>query len=361
GAEPAFYNAMDNAVSMTLYNGIKKDIEKRGTWNRFWSHCVETTPVLRSMEKAGVLLDKERQSTFMGKLKVEYDAEYGRLQGLVPEKHKPVHPKKGYKKVPKDVAALLDMFPDTTSSSSPTFPPCNVRKVVTQVGIVYRLIKFTDIVKVDGKLVTQEVERWAKVMPFNPGSWKQVADFARLEGIKLPMVRKPSGEEKESTEAKYLKRIANKRYRKDEQWKGEVFKSVLDCRKKNKLLTSYNWQPAADGCIHTTYGYHPSTWRKSSRGPNMQTLPKRVELAKEFRKMFIAPPGYLWVTADSEAIEAVLVGYWAGSKEYIALAKAGIHGWLAAHVLKEPIPLDIPFDELRRRCQEFKRRDAKVY
>ena len=353
-AEPAEYNALDNAITMTLYNGIKRDIEKRGSWQRFWSHCVETTPVLRSMEKAGTPLDKERQSTFMGKLKVEYDAEYGRLQGLVPVERKPLHPKKGYKKVPKDVAALLKMFPDTT-------PPCHVRKVVTQDGIVYRLIKLTDIVKVDGKLVTQEVERWAKVMPFNPGSWKQVADFARVEGIKLPMVRKPSGEEKESTEAKYLKRIANKRYRKDEQWKGDVFRSVLDCRKKNKLLTSYNWQPAADGCIHSTFGFHPSTWRKSSRGPNMMTLPNRDDLAKEFRKMFIAPPGYLWVTADSEAIEAVLVGYWAGSKEYIELAKAGIHGWLASHVLKEPIPLDIPFDELRRRCQEFKHRDKKVY
>ncbi|KKM95486.1 hypothetical protein LCGC14_1187610, partial [marine sediment metagenome] len=367
-AEPAQYNALDNAIEMTLYQGIKKDIEKRGSWQRFWSHCVETTPVLRSMEKAGVLLDKERQSAFMGKLKVEYDAEYRRLQGLVPVERKPLHPKKGYKKTPKVLVPFLDkrlgaFIQERSSMTERGLVQGDIRTMSEYVfeETAYRLIKVTDIVKVDGKLVEQEVERWAKVMPFNPGSWKQVADFARAEGIKLPMVRKPSGEEKESTEAKYLKRIANKRYRRDEQWKGEVFKSVLDCRKKNKLLTSYNWQPAADGCIHTTYGYHPSTWRKSSRGPNMQTLPKRVELAKEFRKMFIAPPGYLWVTADSEAIEAVLVGYWAGSKEYIELAKAGIHGWLASHVLKEPIPLDIPFDELRRRCQEFKRRDTRVY
>ncbi|KKL83268.1 hypothetical protein LCGC14_1976450, partial [marine sediment metagenome] len=349
-AEPAEYNALDNAITMTLYNGIKKDIEKRGTWNRFWSHCVETTPILRSMEKAGVLLDKDRQSAFMGKLKVEYDAEYERLQGLVPVERKPLHPKKGYKRLPSTIP--VDHPADAVE--------CNITAPSGTVMMKFRLIKLTDIVKVDGKLVTQEVERWAKVMPFNPGSWKQVADFARVEGIKLPMVRKPSGEEKESTEAKYLKRIANKRYRKDEQWKGEVFRSVLDCRKKNKLLTSYNWQPAADGCIHTTYGYHPSTWRKSSRGPNMMTIPKRSDLAEEFRKMFVAAPGHAFVTADSEAIEAVLVGYWAGSKEYIQLAKAGIHGWLASHVLKEPIPLDIPFDELRSRCREFKHRDEKV-
>ena len=363
-AEPAQYNALDNAIEMTLYNGIKKDIEKRGSWERFWSHCVQTTPVLRAMEKAGVLLDKERQSDFMGKLKVEYDAEYKRLQGLVPVERKPLHPKKGYKKTPKVLVPFLEKCPGAfIQKPISLFNTSGITPATEHVfsDATYRSIKVIDIVKVDGKLVTQEVERWAKVMPFNPGSWKQVADFARLEGIKLPMVRKPSGEEKESTEAKYLKRIANKRYRKDEQWKGEVFKSVLDCRKKNKLLTSYNWQPADDDRIHTSYGYHPSTWRKSSRGPNMQTIPKRVDLAEEFRKMFVAAPGHLFVAVDSEAIEAVLVGYWAGSKEYIELAKAGIHGWLASHVLKEPIPLDIPFDELRERCREFKHRDEKVY
>lgn len=66
----------------------------------------------------------------------------------------------------------------------------------------------------------------------------------------------------------------------------------------------------------------------SSRSVNLQNIPKRSRLAKKFRRMIVAAPGHLLVESDFSAIEAVLAGYFAGSEQYIKLAKSGVHGWL---------------------------------
>lgn len=64
---------------------------------------------------------------------------------------------------------------------------------------------------------------------------------------------------------------------------------------------------------------------------------------------------------DSSAIEAVLVGWLARSPRYIRLAKAGVHGWLAAHMLGQPIPLDLPDADLAAACRKVKREHKDLY
>lgn len=191
--------------------------------------------------------------------------------------------------------------------------------------------------------------RYAKVLPFNPHSTQQVAALAHHLGLKLPTAK---GTDRETTEAKYLRRLAKKQ---------PVFRSVLDCRQRKKLLSTYNWTLNEHGKVTTIYRYHPSTWRKSSRTVNLQNIPKRSDLAREFRRMLVASPGCQLVEADASAIEAVLVGYCAGSQAYIRLARAGVHGYLTSHIVGSPIDASLPDDQLTLECKATKRQYPDVY
>src|SRR4029077_17986758 len=132
----------------------------------------------------------------------------------------------------------------------------------------------------------------------------------------------------DTTEHKYLLRFAKKH---------PIFQHIVEYKRRGKLLSTYQWPLNGAMRATTQYGYWPSTWRLASRKVNLQNIPKRSALAKQFRKMIVAAPGHVLVEADGSAVEAVLVGYSAGSEAYIKLAKAGIHGWLMSHMIGEPI------------------------
>ena len=207
-----------------------------------------------------------------------------------------------------------------------------------------------NIAKKAARKVKSLPDRYMKVLDFNPDSHDQVADLARYYKIKLPRRRDSDDEEALSTEKKYLKQAAKKQ---------PVFGLVLECRERWKMISTYNWRLDEQGRVHTVIGHHPSTWRKSSRDYNLQNIPKRSDLATEFRRMVVAPAGHVLVEADSSAIQAVLVGYFARSDRYIRLAKCGIHDWFNAVVHGEGFSPDLPFDELKALCKEAKKRYPK--
>ncbi|MGH7442568.1 MAG: DNA polymerase [bacterium] len=121
-------------------------------------------------------------------------------------------------------------------------------------------------------------------------------------------------------------------------WKVQhpVFREIIAMRKLNSTLSTFMMKPAKDGAVHPSFSYFPSTFRKSCREPNLQSLPARHPLTKKIREQLVARPGYMFVAADSSAIEAVVVGWLANSERYMRLAKAGIHGWLTAKQMKAP-------------------------
>jgi hypothetical protein len=59
-------------------------------------------------------------------------------------------------------------------------------------------------------------------------------------------------------------------------------------------------------------------------------------LSKHAKSMFVAPPGHLFVARDFSGIEAVLVGWFAGSHKYTRLAKLGVHDYFNAHGILRP-------------------------
>ena len=107
----------------------------------------------------------------------------------------------------------------------------------------------------------------------------------------------------------------------------------------------------------------PSTWRKSSRDPNLQNIPHRSEFAAAFRRTIIASPGHVLIEADSAAIEAVIVGYCAQSPRYIRAAKAGIHDIFMSHVRAyreggRGIDIALADKDLIDACRAAKKEDA---
>jgi uracil-DNA glycosylase family 4 len=286
-AQPAYYSAMDSAVTMDCYLAIRKQLEQDGRWTDFERQCIRMFPILTSMSKAGVKLDLEHQARFKGRLELERDEKLTQLQAQCPPE---VRSLKHYKRLPKDM---------------------------------------TDVV--------QATEGWDRMLPFNPASPLQVKNLIKHLGLKVPIVR---GEDRESTESKFLKKLSKK---------NTIFKIILEYRERCKIIDSYCWQPTEDGRVHTQFSFHPSTWRKSARNPAIQTVPKRNDLAQEFRKMIVAAPGYLLCECDSSAIEAVLVGYFGGSERYIQLAKSGVHKWLASEYAGRPVSKSEPlYDQIKR-------------
>jgi DNA polymerase I-like protein with 3'-5' exonuclease and polymerase domains len=292
-AAPARYSALDSAITMDTYLGIRAQLESEGRWQAFERHCMDTFPILVRMSEAGVMLDLDHQSKFKSRLEAERDEALEKLQAQVPDE---VKPKKIYKRAPKDL---------------------------------------TGVVEVRGELGGAGV--WQKTLHFNPGSSLQVKNLILHLGLKMPHAK---GADKESTEAKHLKKLVKK---------NPIFRTILDYRERAKLIDAYMWDCKEDGRVHTTFSFHPSTWRKSARDPNVQTVPKRNDLAQEFRRMVIAAPGNILVESDSSAIEAVLVGFYAGSERYINLAKSGVHKWLASEYAGRKVSKDEPlYDQIKR-------------
>lgn len=90
----------------------------------------------------------------------------------------------------------------------------------------------------------------------------------------------------------------------------------------------------ADGRVHTTFGHNPSSLRLCSFDPNLQNIPRGGDDVSNYvKEMFVAPQGHLFWERDFSGIEAVLVGYFAGSPGYTRLAKRDVHSFYTAYAL----------------------------
>ena len=116
-----------------------------------------------------------------------------------------------------------------------------------------------------------------------------------------------------------------------------------------------------DGRVHTIFTHNPSTLRLSSHSPNMQNLPRGGEYGKWVKSMFVAPEGRVFWARDFSAIEAVLVGYFAGSARYTRFAKLGVHAYLTSHLVGRPAELSWPDTQLKDYFSELKRTDKPSY
>lgn len=118
-----------------------------------------------------------------------------------------------------------------------------------------------------------------------------------------------------------------------------------------------------DGRVHTTFTHNPSTLRLSSANPNMQNLPRGNDsvIQRWVKECFVAPQGSVFWARDYAAIEARLVGYFAGSRDFLRWAGLGVHGLLASHILQRPADPAWSDADLKAYFKEIKKANPVMY
>lgn len=142
-----------------------------------------------------------------------------------------------------------------------------------------------------------------------------------------------------------------------------VLHRLVDYIKNDKLLNTYAkgfHKYIYDGLIRPTYKLASTvTGRSASADPNGQNFPKRGKLAKEYRKIFKAPPGWVFVSCDLSQAELRIAAMLSGDPAMLAVYASGgdIHRTTAAGTMG--ITLE-EFFKLPKETQDLKRFQAKA-
>lgn len=163
---------------------------------------------------------------------------------------------------------------------------------------------------------------------FNINSPKQLGEIL-FEKMKLPSGKKTKNGY--STNADVLEKL--KPYH-------PIIEYILDYRQISKLKGTYAdgllKVAGADGKIHTNFKQTgTATGRLSSTEPNLQNIPIKTELGREFRRYFIPKSNdYLLIDADYSQIELRLLAAISGDTHMIQAFNSGedIHTSTAANV-----------------------------
>lgn len=180
---------------------------------------------------------------------------------------------------------------------------------------------------------------------FNIGSPKQLGEIL-FDKLGLPAGKKTKTGSY-STDAEVLEELAESY---------PVVAKILDYRTLTKLKSTYvdalGSLIARDGRIHTTFHQTVAeTGRLSSKDPNLQNIPIRIEEGRRIRKAFVPGPGNLIVAADYSQIELRVVAHYSGDP---ALKEAfetdqDIHTRTASVVWG--VPMDQVTPDMRRKAK----------
>ncbi|HYG58191.1 MAG TPA: DNA polymerase I, partial [Symbiobacteriaceae bacterium] len=143
-------------------------------------------------------------------------------------------------------------------------------------------------------------------MSFNIGSPKQLGDVL-FEKLGLPSGKKTKTGSY-STDAEVLDELSESY---------PIVAKILDYRTLTKLKGTYvdalGSLIARDGRIHTTFHQTVAeTGRLSSKDPNLQNIPIRIEEGRRIRRAFVPKAGNVIVAADYSQIELRVVAHYSG-------------------------------------------------
>jgi DNA polymerase I-like protein with 3'-5' exonuclease and polymerase domains len=371
-ASPAFYNATDADVELRSMIAIEAELKRTGLWDVYDRDVVKLDPILAHMSTAGMPIDPEVRLDRAIQLSQMQQQALQQMEAAVPQAARRISPKEGYVKAPADTTGLVQITIEKPvrrcercGAINPTKPhfrtlkrptalrpqnPCSAAGVVTRI---------------------EPVSRWAALEPFRP-SKEQLIRYHQVQGRAIPTtldkktrLRKPSFDELT------LQRLS-KQHKED-----SLYPAILSYREFDKLAGTYVGRPGGDDGrsilggvttgpdqrVHTTFGHNPSSLRLCSFDPNMQNIP-RFDPSKPWTRwakdIFVAPRGHVFVERDFSAIEAVLVGYFAGDPSYIRAAKLGIHAFFAAYKLGEKPDLTDPI-ACRKLFKAIKKAEANLY
>ena len=179
--------------------------------------------------------------------------------------------------------------------------------------------------------------------PFNLGSPKQLGEIL-FQKMGLPVVKKTATGQP-STDEEVLAELAADY---------PLPKVLLEHRALSKLKSTYTDKlpqmvNAATGRVHTTFAQATAvTGRLASSDPNLQNIPVRTAEGRRIREAFIAPPGFVLVSADYSQIELRIMAHLSGDPALLHAFHAGldIHRATAGEIFGVK-PEDVTTDQRR--------------
>jgi len=142
-----------------------------------------------------------------------------------------------------------------------------------------------------------------------------------------------------------------------------VISRLINYIKNDKMLNTYAkgfHKYIYDGIIRPSYGLAGTvTGRSMSRDPNGQNFPKRGKMAKEYRKVFEAPPGWVFISCDLSQAELRIAAMMSGDSNMLKVYADGgdIHRTTAAGTMGITVE---QFLKLPKAEQDLKRYQAKA-
>ncbi len=213
-------------------------------------------------------------------------------------------------------------------------------------GIMVEQKELTDYGKQLGEKISVLEEKIYQEVgeKFNINSPKQLGEILFVKmGIKSGKKTKTGY----STSAEVLEKLAPEY---------PFVKTILEYRQLTKLKSTYAdgmvGYICEDGRIHGTFNQTiTATGRISSTEPNLQNIPIRMEIGKEFRRVFVPKEGCRFIDADYSQIELRLLAHMSGDANLIEAYKSAqdIHRITAAKVFNTP--LSEVTDEQRRNAK----------
>lgn len=198
-----------------------------------------------------------------------------------------------------------------------------------------------------GKRLSAEADELAERIYVLAGESFNIGSPKQLGGILFDKLGLPHGKKTKtgwSTGAEVLEELRGA---------DPIIELILKWRTVTKLDSTYAQGLlkvlAEDGRVHTTFKQTETrTGRISSAEPNIQNIPVRTELGREFRRFFTAKEGYLLVDADYSQIELRILAHLSDDKNMIAAFTSGedIHTVTASQVFGVPVSEVTP--EMRR-------------
>ena len=183
---------------------------------------------------------------------------------------------------------------------------------------------------------------------FNINSPKQLGTVL-FEKLELPKGKKTKSGY--STSADVLESL---------RYEYPVVEKILEYRTVTKLKSTYCdgliKQISSDGRIHSSFNQTETrTGRISSAEPNLQNIPVRTPLGREFRKFFTAKDGCVLVDADYSQIELRVLAHVANDKNMIEsfINRDDIHAITASQVFKMPLEMVTPLMRSRAKAVNF--------
>ena len=227
-------------------------------------------------------------------------------------------------------------------------------------GVLYRMedIGFTvdtAFLRQLGERYTQEIEQSKQQVfaacgtTFNLNSTQQLGDVL-FDKLQLPHGKKTA--RGYSTSAEVLEGL--------QDIAPEVITPLLRYRQLTKLNSTYVEGllrlTDATGRVHSTFDQvATATGRISSSEPNLQNIPVRTPLGREFRRFFIAKEGNVLVDADYSQIELRVLAHVANDTQMQEDFRLGrdIHTMTAARVFDMPEDLVTPQMRSRAKAVNF--------